>query len=269
MINYITLAAAVAISIVAAYYSISGLTAIFAAAVIPVAVMASILEIGKLVSVSWLYHNWYITPRLLQVYLISAILVLMFITSLGIFGFLSRAHIEQTLFSGDNIIEISVLDTQIKNKQKSIQNKETVINQLDEIVQALINARRIRGREGSVSVRKTQESDRKALTSAINYDIIDLDKLHKQKSLLQKEQLKLEAEIGPIKYIAEFFYGENAPKHILESSVRWIIVVIIFAFDPLAVLMLLAANIGLSKKKNSTSSILKQMAGQLQKKGKI
>jgi hypothetical protein len=265
MINVITLAVAIVISIVAAYYSIVGLTTIFAAAVMPVIIMGSVLECGKLCAVSWLYHNWLIVPRLLQIYLISAIFVLMFITSIGIFGFLSRAHIDQTLFSGDNTIEISVIDNQIKNKRKSISDKERVIEQLDSIVEVLITAQRIRGNDGSVAVRKQQESDRKELTLGIDNDTIDIDKLHKQKSVLQKEQLQLQAEVGPIKYIAELFYGENTSAQILESSVRWIIIIIIFAFDPLAVLLLLAANIGLSKKRNSTSFILKQMAERLKK----
>lgn len=263
MVNHIALITAIGVSGVAAYYSIIGLVSIFAAAVLPVAIMGSVLEVGKLVTVSWLYHNWEWTPKVLKVYLISAIFVLMFITSLGIFGFLSKAHIDQTLSTSNNDIEISILNNQIENKQRSISDKEKVIKQLDDIIQTLIDAKRIRGREGSVAVRKLQEPDRKALTNAIENDIMDIQELRLRQSVLKKEQVGLEAEIGPIKYIAELFYGNEAPQSVLEESVRWIILIIIFAFDPLAVLLLLAANIGLSKKNRNTATVLKQMAQQL------
>ena len=266
MINYITLLTAILISVVAAYFSIAGLVSIFAASVIPVAIMATSLEVGKLISVSWLYHNWDHTPRILKSYLLTAIFVLMFITSLGIFGFLSKAHIDQTLSTSNNDIEISIFNNQIENKQRSISDKEKVIKQLDDIIQTLIDARRIRGREGSLAVRKLQEPDRKALTNAIENDIMVVQELRLRKSVLKKEQVGFEAEIGPIKYIAELFYGNEAPQSVLEESVRWIILIIIFAFDPLAVLLLLAANIGLSKKNRNTATVLKQMAQQL--KGK-
>ena len=145
MVNHIALITAIGVSGVAAYYSIIGLISIFAAAVLPVAIMGSVLEVGKLVTVSWLYHNWEWTPKVLKAYLISAIFVLMFITSLGIFGFLSKAHIDQTLSTSNNDIEISILNNQIENKQRSISDKEKVIKQLDDIIQTLIDARRIRG----------------------------------------------------------------------------------------------------------------------------
>ena len=259
IVNYIALATAIGVSVVAAYYSIIGLVSIFAAAVLPVAIMGSVLEAGKLVTVSWLYHNWDHTPKALKTYLISAIFVLMFITSLGIFGFLSKAHIDQTLSTSNNDIEISILNNQIENKQRSISDKEKVIKQLDDIIQTLIDAKRIRGREGSVAVRKLQEPDRKALTNAIENDIMVVQELRVRKSVLTKEQVGLEAEIGPLAYVSEMIYGEKR----VEESVRLIILIIIFAFDPLAVLLLLAANIGLAKKNRNTATVLKQMAQQL------
>ena len=259
MVNYIALITAIAVSIVAAYYSVVGLVSIFAAAMVPVAIMAATLEVGKLVTVSWLYHNWEHTPKILKAYLISAIFVLMFITSLGIFGFLSKAHIDQTLSTSNNDIEISIIDNQIENKQLSISNKEKVIQQLDDIVQTLIDAKRIRGREGSVSIRKQQEPDRKALTDGIENDRIAIQELRVRKSILEKEQVGLEAEIGPLAYVSEMIYGEKR----VEESVQLIILVIIFAFDPLAVLLLLAANIGLAKKNRNAATVLKKMAQQL------
>lgn len=266
MVNHIALITAIAISIVAAYYSIVGLVSIFAAAAIPIIVMGSVLEVGKLVTVSWLYHHWDFTPKILKIYLVSAVFIIMFITSVGIFGFLSKSHIDQTLSTSNNDVEISIIDNQINNKIKSISDKEKVIKQLDDIVQTLIDAKRIRGKEGSVAIRKSQEPDRKSLTNAIENDIMDMDKLRAKKSVLEKEQISFEAEIGPIKYIAELFYGNNAPKDVLEESVRWVIIIIIFAFDPLAVLLLLAANIGFAKRNRNTAHVLKQMAEHLRKK---
>lgn len=266
MINYIALVTAIGVSVVAAYYSIIGLVSIFAAAVIPVAIMGSVLEVGKLVAISWLYHNWEYTHKILKAYLMFSIFVLMFITSLGIFGFLSKAHIDQTLSTSNNDIEVNILNNQIENKQRSISDKEKVIRQLDDIIQTLIDAKRIRGREGSVAIRKLQEPDRKGLTNAIENDIMVMQELRVRKSVLKKEQVSFEAEIGPIKYIAELFYGNEAPQSVLEESVRWIIIIIIFVFDPLAVLLLLAANIGLAKKNRNTATILKQMAQQLKSK---
>ena len=128
MINYLALIIAIAISAVAAWYSIVGLIAIFAAAAIPIAIMGTVLEIGKLVTVSWLYQNWKETPKLLKSYLVFAVVVLMFVTSLGIFGFLSKAHIDQTLQGGDNSLQITLIENKIKNEQRIIKDAENVLS---------------------------------------------------------------------------------------------------------------------------------------------
>ena len=150
---YLVLLVALAISGVAAWYSIVGLAAIFASAKIPVIIMGSSLEIGKLVTASWLYQNWNRVPLLLKTYLTIAVVVLMFITSMGIFGFLSKAHIDQTIVSGDNSLIIEQLDQRIDRERTRITDAELVISQLDQAVQTLIDYDRIRGDDGAISVR--------------------------------------------------------------------------------------------------------------------
>jgi len=244
----LTLLVAIAISGVAAWYSIVGLMAIFAAAAMPIAIMGGVLEVGKLLTASWLYQNWKTCPKLLRAYLTSAVVVLMFITSMGIFGFLSKAHIDQTLVGGDNYLEIESIDQQIGQEQRRIKDAEQVISQLDKAVETLIEYDRIRGPEGSIAVRESQRVERSTLAGIISDASNRIKQLRDSARPLQKQQLQLEAEVGPIKYIAALFY-EETNKSVLEEAVRWVIITIIFVFDPLAVLLLIAANMTLLKPK--------------------
>jgi len=232
---------ALAVSGVAAYYSIVGLAAIFAASVIPVIVMGSVLEVGKLVSVTFLHNYWERTNWLLKTYLTAAVVVLMFITSMGIFGFLSKAHIEQTASSGDNTLKIERLEGQIAREQRAIKDAETVLSQLDAAVQTLIDYDRVRGDTGAIATRERQKEERASLGAIIASKEVIVDKLTNQKLELETEQNALEAEVGPLKYIAELIYGQ-ADRDILEQSVRWVIIIIVAVFDPLAVCLLLAWN---------------------------
>ena len=246
--SYLILLVAIAISGVAAWYSIAGLMAIFSAASISIAVMGSVLEVGKLVTTSWLYQNWRTVPFLLKTYLTIAVVTLMLITSMGIFGYLSKAHIDQTLGNGDNTIQIVELESQISNEQRRIDDAKLVTSQLDAAVQTLIKFDRIRGKDGAISVRESQLVERAALSGIISEASERIKQLRTSKNELAKEQLKFEAEVGPIRYVAEFIYGETN-QQILEKAVRWVIITIIFVFDPLAVLLLIAANMSLSKPK--------------------
>lgn len=238
--KHLILLTALGISFIAAYYSIVGLAAIFAASVIPVIIMGSALEVGKLVSVAYLHQKWKTVPLLLKGYLSFAILLLMFITSMGIFGFLSKAHIEQTVVSGDNTVKIVRIDNQIKRQVRVIKDAETVLSQLDKAVQVLIDYDRIRGDTGAIAQREKQKPERQQLSTVINGAENIIDKLQSEKLILEKEQIQLEAEVGPIKYIAEFVYGEKANRSMLEESVKWVIIVIVIVFDPLAVCLLIA-----------------------------
>lgn len=242
ILGLLVLTTALAISGVAAYYSIIGLAAIFAAAAIPVIVMGSILEIGKLVTVTYLHRYWNDSPKTLRAYLIIAVLVLMFITSMGIFGFLSKAHIEQTTTTGDNTLKIERLQSQISRENRTIEDAEGVLFQLDEAINVLIEYDRIRGDEGAIATRERQKSERESLSQVIRGSENRIQSLQDEMIVLESEQLQLEAEVGPIKYIAEFVYGDKADKNILEEAVRWVIVVIVAVFDPLAVALLVAWN---------------------------
>ena len=242
LFGILTLLVGLAISVVAAWYSIVGLMAIFAAAKIPIAIMGAVLEVGKLLTASWLYQYWDKTNALLKSYFTIAVVVLMFITSMGIFGFLSKAHMDQTLSVGDNSLLIERIDRKIEREKVKITDAETVVAQLDKTVQVLIDYDRIRGESGAIAVRESQNEERATLSNIIDQAYSKIDTLSVEKLELDKEQLELEAEVGPIKYIAAFIYGDELDKTLLERAVRWIIITIIFVFDPLAVLLIVAAN---------------------------
>ena len=234
----LTLLTALAISAVAAYYSIIGLIAIFSSAVIPIAVMGVVLETGKLVTAAWVYHNWKKTPVLLKTYLISAVVVLMFITSMGIFGFLSKAHIEQTTITSDNTLQIELIDSKIKRERDTIQRAENTLLQLDSALEKYVELGAV---TKGLNARKEQEAERNELNTTIDESTDAIASLTQKKSQLNADRIAIEAEVGPIKYISELIYGEST-KGVLEDAVRGVILIIVFVFDPLAVLLLVAAN---------------------------
>ena len=237
----LTLLSAISISAVAALYSLLGLAAIFSAAKLPVLLMGGVLEVSKLVTASWLYNNWNRTPVLLKSYLTVAVVILVFITSMGIFGFLSKAHLDQTITAGDNTLEISQIDSRIDRQKKRIVDADTVIAQLDKSVQVLIDFDRIRGKDGAIAVRESQKAERANLNAVIDDAQTEVSTLNNKRLALSKEQLAIEAEVGPLKYIAELIYGDEAKDH-FDEAVRYVILLLIFVFDPLAVLLLIAAN---------------------------
>ena len=234
----LTLLTALAISAVAAYYSIIGLIAIFSSAMIPIAVMGVVLETGKLVSAAWVYHHWKRTPVLLKTYLISAVVVLMFITSMGIFGFLSKAHIEQTTVNSDNTLQIELIDTKIQRERDTIKRAENTLLQLDTALEKYVELGAV---TKGLNARKEQEAERNELNTTIDESTDAIATLTQKKSELNADRIAIEAEVGPIKYIAELIYGESSTG-VLEDAVRGVILIIVFVFDPLAVLLLVAAN---------------------------
>jgi hypothetical protein len=359
----ITLLAALSISGVAAYYSIIGLAKIFAASMLSVVIMGTVLEVGKIVTALWLHRNWSTTPKLLRTYLTGAVIVLMLITSMGIFGFLSSAHIEQTAESKENLARISQIDNIIdrnrsiisdsekeidrirnsgSNKNEEINGQiereltriENVRSQYNELVreqnniiesassnlnlleryiteqnieglQSLVGAR-VDGNYGSRTANKVDEFRKKEeervssivstareritelrnteqkeisrsnelidrLRQSIGTNEIDdtqltrierlrnniisaeetIDNLTEEKYTIEGEYRKLEAEVGPVKYIAEFVYG-TTDTEVLEDAVRWVIIAIIFVFDPLAILLLIAAQMSYVQKSDKS-----------------
>ena len=232
---------AISISVIAAGYSIAGLTALFAGAVLPIIAMGSALEVGKLVAASWLYNNWRnpLVPKTIKAYLTGAVVVLIFITSMGIFGFLSKAHLDQVQPTSSNEIRIELIDKQIIQQENIIDRAENTLEQLDRALDKYIDMEYVtRG----LKERKKQEPERKELQLAINNASDEIAKLSTEKGTLELEQDKIEAEVGPIKYIAELIYGDSA-KDMLDKAVRGLIIIFIFVFDPLAVLLLVSANV--------------------------
>jgi hypothetical protein len=229
------------ISAVAIYYSVIGLTAIFSAAVIPIIVMGSALEVGKLVCASWLKANWERAPAYMKYYMISAVAILMLITSMGIFGFLSKAHTDQNLVSGDVQSKIAIYDEKIKTAKENIETNRKQLKQMDEAVdQVMGRSQDEKGADKAVSIRKAQSRDRSALAKDIETNQKLIATLNDQAAPIRAEVRKVEAEVGPIKYIAAFIYGETN-EGLLEKAVTWVIILIVIVFDPLAVIMLLAA----------------------------
>ena len=372
----LTLFTALCISAIAIYYSVAGLVAIFAAAALPIIIMGTALEIGKLVTAVWLHRYWSKATWWLRTYLSTAVIVLMFITSMGIFGFLSKAHIEQTSAGDENVAQVERIASEIVRYEDVITRAENKIQKLetsntgsDANVQSQIDAEQERIDKAYVRIQPAIDEQQKIIDSQADLykselDKIDeelkvlqgyidsgdtkkaqqmigasadgifgkktadkigdwqeakqaerveliskiekasnnpqaqaareeikrlrntvekqiqqsntlIDRLRKQlgdttkiadidaqvdeqnlrikeannqidilieeKYAIQSEYRKLEAEVGPIKYIAEFVYGEDATQNMLEEAVRWVIIISIFVVDPLAVLLLIAS----------------------------
>jgi flagellar basal body-associated protein FliL len=242
ILAYLLLLTGLTISAVAIYYSVVGLTAIFSAAAIPIIIMGSALEVGKLVCASWLKANWERAPRFIKYYMIIAVVVLMIITSMGIFGFLSKAHNDQTLVSGDVGSKIAIYDEKIKTAKENIESDRKQLKQMDEAVdQVMARSSDEKGAEKANAIRKNQSRDRIALAKDIEANQKLVVQLNDEAAPIRAEVRKVEAEVGPIKYIAAFIYGTTPDESMLEKAVTWIIILIVIVFDPLAVIMLLAA----------------------------
>ena len=239
---FLLIFSALAVSAVAGWFSIVGLMAIFPAAAFAILCMGIVLEVAKLVTASWLYRNWETAGLLLKSYFTVAVVILSIITSMGIFGFLSKAHIEQTINAGgNNELQIETLERRIAYQQTIIQDAETVLAQLDTTVETLIEYDRIRGETGAIATRNSQREERDSLNQQITAAYSAIEETQTALLPLQKEQLSLEAEVGPIKYIAELIYGDSAP-NVLDSAVRFVIVLLVLVFDPLAILLVVSAN---------------------------
>lgn len=260
----VTLFVALSISAVAAYYSIVGLMAIFSAAAFSIAVMGIVLEIGKLVTASWLYQNWKTVPKVLKYYLTSAVVILMFITSMGIFGYLSKSHIDASTNTSQISVKLDRVNNRIASEQKVIDRAERQLENLDKALERYVEL-------GAVSKgldrRESQEGERLKLTNMVNKSQEKIDEYLDQKSEYTLEIKNFEVEVGPLKYISALLYGDDALTF-LENAVRWVILILVFVFDPLAVLLVVAANITirdvLNKRKRIKDKLLRK-----QRKNKI
>ena len=243
----IVLGVALAISGVAAFYSIVGLMAIFSASALSIAVMGSVLEVGKLATASWLYQNWKKVPRFLKYYLTGAVVILMFITSMGIFGYLSKSHIDAGTGTSELYVKLERLDSNIESERKSISRAEGQLEKLDFALERYIELNAV-----SKGLRKRDEQkperDKLAQTGDESQDKIDI--YLDERAEIQLKIKSFEVEVGPLKYISALLFGENESVNYLDKAVRYVIILLIFVFDPLAVLMLIAANMSLKEEKN-------------------
>jgi hypothetical protein len=246
------------LSAVAIYYSVIGLTAVFAAAFWPIVVMGTTLEISKLVAASWLKAYWTKIPLGMKVYMSTAVVVLMVITSMGIFGFLSKAHLDQNIVSGDVQSKIAIYDEKIQTERENIDAARKALTQMDaQVNERLSRSTDDKGAERAVQIRRQQQAERTRLQNDISRAQSAIAKLNEERAPIAAEVRKVEAEVGPIKYIAKLIYGDNPDANLLEKAVTWVIMIIVFVFDPLAILMLLGAQMTYKwhREKESTEEV--------------
>lgn len=242
-LSTLTLVTALVLSGIAAWYSILGLIAIFAAAVIPIIVMGGALEVAKVVTTIWLHRYWHKAGWVLKMYLVPAVIALAFLTSMGIFGFLSKAHMDQGIVSGDSQAKLSLIDEKIKTQRDNIELARKALVQMDNQVDArLSRGDSEQGAERAVQIRRQQAGERAKLQKEIGDAQKVIAQLNEERAPIAAENRKIEAEVGPIKYIAALIYGDNPDANLLERAVRWVIILIVFVFDPLALTLVIASN---------------------------
>jgi len=251
-LTYLILISGIALSIIAAGYSIIGLAALFAGATTAIYAMGGALEVAKLVIASWLYNNWKnpLLPKSIKYYLTSAVIVLIFITSVGIFGFLSKAHLDQVVPESNNALQVQILDEQIEQRQKTIDRSQKQLTRMDDLIetQSEESSWFSSSSQRAITERNNQKQERITLEETIEESLNKINELSDKKAGIRTEQLKIEADLGPIKYVAEFIYGDEAVNH-FDKAVRIIIIILIFVFDPVAVLMLISANISFKERR--------------------
>jgi hypothetical protein len=261
----------IAVSIIGAYYSILGLAALFAGAYWAVVTMGITLEVAKLVTVSWLYRNWKLDllPQSIRMYLLSAVLMLMFITSIGIFGFLSKAHLDTSAPNTGNRLLVKNIERQIESEKKAIAGAQKIVDQLDKALDKVIDKDADKG----LVERQKQQNERNRANNIITTSSNKITQLSNQKLNYDKNQLAIDKEIGPFKYVAEILFGD-ADDGNLDRAVRFVIICLLFVFDPLAVLMLIAVNVSIKEYqrnkgvKNKEEELEKKIE-RLQKKNEV
>jgi len=238
-----TLFIALCISAIAAWYSVIGLTAIFAGAVIPIIIMGGILEVAKITTTVWLHKYWDRASYAIRTYLTIAVVALACLTSMGIFGLLSKAHLEQGVISGDVQSSVALLDEKIKISKENIDANRRALKQLDEAVdQVMARSTTETGADKAVQIRRSQARERTRLLQEIEAEQKKISAYNEQRAPVASQLRKVEAEVGPIKYIAALVYGDNPDTTTLERAVRWVTILIVAVFDPLAIVLILAAN---------------------------
>jgi len=261
---------AIGLSGIAAYYSVIGLAQIFPGSYWPIIIMGSILEASKLVTVSWLYNNWNNTVNVMRYYFLAAIILLMMITSMGIFGFLSKAHLEHSSDNAPLVNKISILDERIKTERENIDANRKILKQYDEIVdQTMGRTTDEKGTDKAQAIRRTQQKDRSRILQDIQQSQTTIAKYSEERAPLSNELKKIEADVGPIKYIAALLYNQAVDVDIIDKAVRLVILLIIVVFDPLAILLLIASNQTYRKIKEEESEPIEPYKRKVKKKKEV
>lgn len=242
--GYLALLAGLLLSGTAAYYSIVGLIAIFPGSTVAIVAMGASLEFAKLVVASWLYRNWDDAPLFFKTVFSTGVVVLMFFTSMGVFGFLSKSHLEHAATMGaDTTYQIVSYEQKVASKEKTIKLLERQIDTIDNSMTVYLSQGKV---TAGLQQRNKLKADRKALEQQRQTAEDEMVELNTKLNALKTENAKREVEVGPLKYIAELIYGSDAQNH-FDSAVRAVIILIVAVFDPLAVLLLIAANMSLNK----------------------
>jgi hypothetical protein len=246
---------AFAVSACAAWFSVAGLISIFSSAPLATGIMGGSLELAKLVAASWLYRNWGTAPAALRYYFASAIVILSIITSLGIFGYLSKAHLDQSVITGTATSQLQIIDEKIATHKENIGADRKALKQMDEAVdQVMGRSTDEKGADKAVAIRRTQQKERGRLFAEIETEQKTIGDLNEARAPIAADVRRVEAEVGPIKYVAELLYGSSAEDQI-GQAVRLVIMSLIFVFDPLAILMVIAGNMTMIQRQAKSDPI--------------
>lgn len=246
--KWLTLFTSLTLATTAAYFSIVGLMTIFSGAALSIAFMASVLEFGKIVSAAWLHYEWDRINNLVRAYFTGAVIILMLITSMGIFGYLSKAHIDASITGDSFSLEASILDKRLDGKQLQLDNLTGRLESLDYVLQTSQPKDRN-------YVNKVQTTERNEINASIDLLVDDIVELNEKKMPILRQQLDQEAELGPVKYIADMIYGDDAESY-YDNAVRWIILTIIFVFDPLAIMLLIVSTAAFKREREKPAKPL-------------
>ena len=250
-LSYWILFVALVLSTIAAYYSILGLVTIFSAAALPIIIMASAMEVSKVSVTVWLHRYWTECRLPLKCYLVPAVVILMLITSMGVFGLLSRAHSDQGAANGDIAAKVAIIDEKIRTERENIEANRQALSQMNASVdQTMARSTTEQGAGRAAQIRKSQGKERQTLQTEITKGQERIAKLNEERAPIAIQLRHAEAEVGPIKYVAAMIYGDNPDATMLERSVRWVIVLLVSVFDPLAIFMVLAAQESMRWEKN-------------------
>ena len=243
---WITFLTGLALSGVAGFYSVVGLAMIFSGAYWPVIVLAGMLEVSKLVAVSWMYRYRHLAGYLLRTYFFAAILVLMCVTSMGIFGYLTRAHVEsETGYTTAQLTlqEVQLRESQLQQERDQINTElKALTDQSNQLVAQLGAKERLTGSSGAVAVQRQTTARRAALLADLKRINGELTTVQKERITVETDTNKATADIGPLRYVAQAVYGTDDVATI-RKSVVWLTGILMVVFDPMAIMLLIAANI--------------------------